>query len=703
MRIDSTSYNPITSWLPWAMGCIAFLIALLSISLTLHFYYTQEQQQPASRLTQNILNKIAEPPRHDRLLEHQRWLESLLFNHRKLQVKLENTAPKTIAYHLLQGESALQRQLQTVRNAINESDTSSPNLDLSSYTFHLLSANNVLALHQKDALPLNLWPIVQGGGIAVLALLTFLGFRKINKLRVQGEIKQLAAIEHWRHIEKYSSPARLELSNRGKVLNANDQAVALFQLTKKQLLRSNIENLMQHSKGEYVLFALQGCLDQAPSMDFKGLRSSDRPFTCKVSIHPIANPALGRWLLLIDDASSLDSASERSIQHQKMEALGQLTGGIAHDFNNLLHIIIGNLNLLKEDLELDNDEDKLELLIDALSAANDGGNLTDQLLSFSRKQALKSDDVDLAPLLTNACKLASRATGGRIQVQHRLNSKDCLVNLDPSQFQNAILNLAINARDAMPNGGTITISSDSINLNLDNIHRQKLQLSPGNYVKITLCDTGSGMSKDIAQQVFDPFFTTKEPGQGTGMGLSMVYGFARQSEGDVTIDSSPGKGTQVSLYLPIVEASSQINPLPVSRKHDYAPRGVGHVLLVEDEHRVRNFAQKCLRQLGYDVTEAKTADEAHQMLTQSDHGFDILFCDMIMPGELDGPKLANWVNKNRPELQVLMTTGFNELTHGDENHPARGLLDNTSVLHKPYTKEQLAQSLINIQAPLQTG
>ncbi|MGU3360517.1 CHASE3 domain-containing protein [Methylobacterium sp. M6A4_1b] len=384
---------------------------------------------------------------------------------------------------------------------------------------------------------------------------------------------------------------------------------------------------------------------------------------------------------LIEAAATRDMLEERLRQSQKMEALGQLTGGLAHDFNNMLAIIIGNLSLLKRRLE--RGERGVERYVEqALKGADRAATLTHRLLAFARKQPLAPEAIACNRLIGAMSDLLRRSLGEAIRIETVTTPDLWTTKADANQLENAILNLAVNARDAMPKGGRLIIETD--NVHLDEAYAARNPGVPaGQYVLVALTDSGSGMAPDVAAKAFDPFFTTKPAGQGTGLGLSQVYGFVRQSGGHVAIYSEPGRGTTVRLYLPrhLGDAAETEHVTPTMLPEG-SPREV--ILVVEDEDGVRHLAVEALRDLRYTVIHAEGAKDALQMLdTHPD--IALLFTDVVMP-EVDGRELAEAVHARRPDLPVLFTTGYtrnaivhNELVEAD-----------VQLLAKPYTLEQLA-------------
>jgi PAS domain S-box-containing protein len=375
---------------------------------------------------------------------------------------------------------------------------------------------------------------------------------------------------------------------------------------------------------------------------------------------------------------ALRTAEEALRQAQKMEAVGQLTGGLAHDFNNLLMGVSGNIELLRNRVAKGRIEDLERYINAALEASRRAAALTHRLLAFSRRQTLDPKPTDVDHLVGDMLELIRRTVGPSITMQ--VNPSDALwpTLVDPHQLENALLNLCLNARDAMPDGGHLRI--ETANTPLDAQAAHELELPPGQYVALRVSDDGSGMTPEVVKRAFDPFFTTKPIGMGTGLGLSMIYGFARQSGGGVQIQSTPGRGSNVSIYLP---AHTDITPV-----HAHAPgpqesqphRSVGEtVLVVDDEPSVRLLVSEVLIDLGYQVLEADSGAPALTIL-QSQQGVDLLISDVGLPGGMNGRQLADAARQLRPELKVLFVTGYAEtaLGHGT-------LAPGMHVLTKPFS------------------
>ncbi|MBX9795783.1 PAS domain-containing protein [Sphingomonas sp.] len=382
------------------------------------------------------------------------------------------------------------------------------------------------------------------------------------------------------------------------------------------------------------------------------------------------------------DITERRELDEQLRQAQKLEAVGQLTGGLAHDFNNLLTVILGNAEAMTA---IASDDPDLGILAKmTMSAAERGAELTNRLLSFGRRQKLLPRSINCCDLIQGMGHLLRRTLSERVQIELQLAGDTWPALADPGQLEVALLNLALNARDAMPTGGRLVI--ETANISHDSGLEQAADgTDPGDYVAISVADSGSGMSREIAQRAFDPFFTTKEVGKGTGLGLSMVYGFAKQSGGTVTIDSALGRGTTVTIYLPRAKRQP---PAPRKTSSTVMPSGVESVLVVEDDPLVRSHVCTLLRGLGYSVTTAADGREAMTMI-ETDHPIDLLFTDIVMPGGVDGTALAAMALKLRPELKLLFTSGYAD----QRKLPGDGADGAPRILRKPYRRAELAEQV----------
>jgi CheY-like chemotaxis protein len=382
---------------------------------------------------------------------------------------------------------------------------------------------------------------------------------------------------------------------------------------------------------------------------------------------------------------ALKLTEDRLRQAQKMEVVGQLAGGVAHDFNNLLAIIQGNLELVRE--RVGHDGEIRDMVDDALKAAGRGATLTQQLLAYSRRQPLAPKRLALDRLISGLTGMLRRMLGETIEVRTEVARNLREVRVDPNQLESALMNLAVNARDAMPDGGTITIEATNAVLD-EGYASSHAEVAPGDYVMIAVTDTGRGMSREIAARALEPFFTTKPVGQGTGLGLSMVFGFVKQSRGHLKIYSEPGHGTTVKLYL-AAEASPGADDAPVVEVAPAASAGKEEIILVvEDDASVRKLALRMLAGLGYRAWEAEDAAAALRIL-EGPERIDLLLTDVVLPGAMGGTALARLARERRPGLGVLYMSGYtaNAIMHN-------GVLDEgVHLLTKPFGKQELARKL----------
>jgi PAS domain S-box-containing protein len=377
-------------------------------------------------------------------------------------------------------------------------------------------------------------------------------------------------------------------------------------------------------------------------------------------------------------------AEEALRQAQKMEAVGQLTGGIAHDFNNLLTIIVGNIELLQR--RLPEGSERLQRAAGhAMEATRRAATLTQRLLAFSRRQPLDPKPIDANKLVAGMSELLRRTLGETVVLETVLAGGLWRTQADPNQLENAIVNLAVNARDAMPEGGKLTI--ETANARLDEAYVEALveSVPPGQYVLVAVSDTGTGMDRATMERVFEPFFTTKEAGKGTGLGLSQVYGFVRQSDGHIRIYSELGEGTTIKIYLPRLTGAHE-EPAEISAKCPAMMKGSGEtILVVEDEPALRAYTVEALRDLDYRVLEAADGRDALALVERHPE-IALLFTDVVLTGGMNGRALADEVARRRPELPVLYTTGYtaNAIVH-------HGRLDSgTHLIGKPFTYAELA-------------
>ena len=404
----------------------------------------------------------------------------------------------------------------------------------------------------------------------------------------------------------------------------------------------------------------------------------------QLEVHQSAMPD-GGFIISLADVTQRLRAEAMLQQAQKMEAIGQLTGGVAHDFNNLLQIIMGNLNNLAR--EMQGNEPALRRIRNALLGADRGAGLTRHLLAFSRRQPLSPVPINLGRLIRDMTDLLRRSLGEQIQIETVIDGGLWNTLVDPAQVESAILNMAINARDAMPQGGKLTIEAGNAFLD-DAYAAEHMEVTPGQYVMLAMTDTGTGMTPEVLAHAFDPFFTTKEEGRGTGLGLSMVWGFVKQSGGHVSIYSELGEGTTIKVYLPRETRAEEQAEAP----HDRAMHGGRErILIVEDDAQVRQAVVEMISQLGYHTVTAEDGERALALLHRGTP-IDLLFTDVVIPGSVGSRELARRAKSLLPGLQVIYTSGYTEnaVIHHGRLDPG------VELLSKPYSIEELARKLRSV-------
>ncbi len=415
--------------------------------------------------------------------------------------------------------------------------------------------------------------------------------------------------------------------------------------------------------------------------EIQGMRRDGTVFPLHVTVGHTELEGEMLFIAMMHDITDRKKAENAVTQASRMEAIGQLTGGFAHDFNNLLTIAIGNLELLQPKLR---DEADLGMLRDALESVEVGAELTAHLLAFARRSILEPVQVDINDEIRRAIRLLRHSLNHGIEIVTRLAPDLEPVKVDAARLQAALLNLAVNAQDAMPDGGVLTFETASVDAQTDPVLLAK-KAGSGGYVRISVQDTGSGMGPETVKQVFEPFFTTKPLGRGTGLGLAMVHGFVHQSGGHTDVTSKLGRGTTMQLYLPL--SSTSVSP----NDGFSAPAQAKTVLVVEDNDGLRQLTTTRIHNIGhftYDAPDAKTA----LGIIESDVKIDLLFTDVVMPGDMDGRALARHVRLTRPDIKILLTTGFSEpLVRDNQTDP-----NPFPILQKPYHQSDLAQMLAKL-------
>jgi len=509
---------------------------------------------------------------------------------------------------------------------------------------------------------------------------------ELAEVRDQLELRARTSEERCLTIFEGISDGVLSFRGRGAIDTINPAALRLLDLRLDDALQKSLSELLapaSRQQLEQALARLDRRSGKVPvGIDGEIQRGDGALAPVEISLTRMPSDA-SAYIAVIRDLSFVRAAEAQLQEAQRMESMGQLTGGLAHDFNNLLTVIMGNSEALCERLQ--DHPDLLRLADMVLGAAQRGADLTQRLLAFARRQALDPRPVDINALVQDMQQLLVRTLGGDTHVRFCLGSGLPTVMIDPGQLENALLNLCINARDAMPDGGRLDIETSVVELG-DEYTEHQPGLEPGTYTLLAVSDTGCGIPPDVLQHVFEPFFTTKEPGRGTGLGLPMVYGFIKQSSGHISIYSEIGEGTTVKLYLPPAVPGPSTTVAPADDSAILG--GTETILLVEDDELVRAFAEAQLRSLGYDVTSAASGPEALALL-QEGKPFDLLFTDVVMPGGMSGRQLATAAQALRPELPVLYTSGYSRdaIMH-------QGRLDaGVQLLSKPYRRRELAQRI----------
>jgi PAS domain S-box-containing protein len=483
--------------------------------------------------------------------------------------------------------------------------------------------------------------------------------------------------------------AMIVIDEGGRITSFSAAAAKLFGYRPEEIIGRNVRMLMpepyQAEHDGYIANYLR--TGEARIIGYgrlvTGLTKDGVEFPMELAIGEALASGQRIFTGFVRDLTSRQKMEQELRQSQKMEAVGQLTGGVAHDFNNLLTVIIANLEMLRPRL---GDPDQREHVNEALDAAQDGAKLAGQLLAFGRRQPLNPKPTDIGPLVTNFAELLRRTLGEAIELQIMIAGSAHLTVVDASQLQNALLNLAINARDAMPRGGQLTIEISDVRLDADYAQTYP-DIRTGRYILATVTDTGTGMSEEVRRRAFEPFFTTKPIGAGTGLGLSMVYGFVKQSGGNIQIYSEQGRGTSVRVFLPVAEnVGTEAAPRTIEAQAADMPRGSETILLVEDDPRLRRVLSKRLRGLGYEIIEADSGAAAIvQVATRPEVA--LVFTDMVMPGGMTGYDLAKAALSIKPELKILFTSGYAEPAI------ARQGLKTGAWLKKPYTADELAEKI----------
>ena len=503
--------------------------------------------------------------------------------------------------------------------------------------------------------------------------------------RTQAEL--MAREAHLRSILDTVPEAMIVIDEGGVVTSFSAAAAQLFGYGPEEVIGQNVKMLMpapyrEEHEGYIDRYLKTG---EARIIGYgrvvKGLTKGGEVFPMELAVGEAQASGQRIFTGFIRDLTTRQKMEEELRQSQKMEAIGQLTGGVAHDFNNLLTVITGNLEMLEPNLNSARDR---EMLREAQDAVQDGAKLTAQLLAFGRRQPLNPAPNDVGPLVSNFAELLRRTLGESIELRITTTGSAHLAVVDATQLQNALLNLAINSRDAMPRGGRLTIDISHARLDADYAQMYP-EVRTGRYVLISVTDTGEGMSEDVRRRAFEPFFSTKPTGAGTGLGLSMVYGFVKQSGGNIQLYSELGQGTSIRIFLPLAEGAQNAAGSTAGRAEiDAMTGGSEAILVVEDDPRLRRVVCSRLRGLGYQVFEADSGSNAIAVLTAHPE-IAMIFTDFVMPGGMNGADLAEAAIARKPNIKILFTSGYAEPAL------ARRKLLAGAWLKKPYTAAELAE------------
>ncbi|WP_438273463.1 ATP-binding response regulator [Thioclava arctica] len=484
--------------------------------------------------------------------------------------------------------------------------------------------------------------------------------------------------------------ALMKLGSHGEVVAINRAARGLLGKAALDVHLSDLLEGLGRPVSDWVADALAGRADRRPEV--LRARRGDKEVFLQVTLARIVEEGRAGLMAVLSDATQLKTLEAQFVQSQKMQAIGQLAGGVAHDFNNLLTAISGHCDLLM--LRHDKGDPDFADLDQISQNANRAASLVGQLLAFSRKQTLKPQVIDLRDTLSDMTHLLNRLVGEKVFLALTHDAELHSIRADKRQLEQVLMNLVVNARDAMPGGGEIKIETENLHL-VQDMPRDRVTVPKGDYVAVKVSDEGTGIAPDKLGKIFEPFFTTKRTGEGTGLGLSTAYGIVKQTGGYIFCDSVVGSGTCFTIYLPVHEHlaqsdSDQPEPTGVRVHSDMAVQGNATVLLVEDEAPVRAFASRALKLRGYTVIEAENAEEALEMLGAPDLDVDIFVTDVIMPG-MDGPTWVAKALEMRPGTKTVFMSGYAEDVFQNGDCP----VENAVFLPKPFSLSELTATVQN--------
>jgi len=496
-----------------------------------------------------------------------------------------------------------------------------------------------------------------------------------------------------RHLRNYLSniidsmpSALIGVDVEDKITHWNSETVRLTGVSKKGALGKNLAQCFPRLSPEMDLVHAAIMSRKQQVVPKRQYQLDGQTRHEEITIYPLVENGIEGVVIRLDDVTEKNVNEQALRRAQKMDVVGQITGGIAHDFNNILAIVMGNLELLQ--MELSTDDDALDMVNEALKGTQRGADITRKLLNFSSNRAQETKRIVPRDVIENMDRLIAKSLTVSIDFQTHFSDNSWFVEVDSGDLEDAILNLALNAKDAMPNGGTLIIETTNKVLD-DSYAKCNPDSPPGDFVMISVSDEGTGMSQEVKDKALEPFFTTKEQGKGTGLGLSMVYGFVKRSNGHIKIYSEIGEGTTFCIFLPRAKEASQTNE-SWEQSLEKLPRGTETILVVDDEEALVDIAAEHLNFLGYSVLTAPDAKQALSVMEDNNH-IDLLFSDIIMPGKMDGYRLAEAINELYPACKILLASGFTkkrELSSGIKNTDIFELVENR--LHKPYSLSELA-------------
>jgi PAS domain S-box-containing protein len=533
---------------------------------------------------------------------------------------------------------------------------------------------------------LKIGPLVDENGVTTnyICVTEDITVRKQNEKETEYSKLMLECVLHT------VGEAIISINKEGLIIMANQATADTWGYSLDALVGMDLCELMPEKYREAHRNGMQRYLSSGEikvlnkRIQLEGLRSTGEIFPMEILISDTNFKEERMFTAALRDVTERESIEKKMQRMQKMDAIGEISGGLAHDFNNLLGIIIGNLDLLSRKLE--GESKLLERIGIVQKAAMRGAELTRRLLTFTRETPLSTSIVDVNLILTNIQGMIGKSLTSIISIETILSDDLWMVELDPGDLEDTIVNLSINSRDAMPDGGRLIFETRNTVLD-DTIILQKAKIQPGEYVELMIRDTGVGMPKEVSECIFDPFFSTKGKNEGTGLGLSMVYGFVKRSKGQIYVYSEVNMGTTFKIYFPRSVSVSQAKPL----SHEeivIIPKGTETILVVDDEKELVSVAEEILRELGYTIICAYNADEALKALAIN-NSIDLVFSDVVMPGLMDGFELAAAVSTRYPDIKVLLTSGFTGKLKTSVNYKQW----ENNLLVKPYRRDQLAQKI----------